>query len=363
MTAPLDSTGNPYITDRRSDRRQRVLFSSVVISESNSGRILDISPKGLALQTDSALVGDAFPNFRFKFSPTLSWVEAKGRVVWRNNSKNMVGIEFIGLADEVHKQIRTWMDSKKELSGIGAVILGPAPVPVMASASATSVLVSPASNSVDLSAESQSPAATLTPVGDRTDTLDVGTTAIDVPGGNIDRRSRKAVWFVGLALVATVLVASFFLQRLHLRGLSNSKKSAEIAHVAPSPELPARPVPPTHLALPTKPAPSSKPVTPPQPVPPAKRSSVPSLNQKSSLNAPAFVLQVGAMVHEENANALAASLRAMNFPAFVMKLPTERFHHVLVGPYDSVDAATAVRKDLEKRGFQTIRSEWKVPSR
>jgi cell division septation protein DedD len=69
------------------------------------------------------------------------------------------------------------------------------------------------------------------------------------------------------------------------------------------------------------------------------------------------------MVHEENANALAASLRAMNFPAFVMKLPTERFHHVLVGPYDSVDAATAVRKDLEKRGFQTIRSEWKVPSR
>ena len=68
------------------------------------------------------------------------------------------------------------------------------------------------------------------------------------------------------------------------------------------------------------------------------------------------------MIHQENANALAARLLEMNFPAFVMKLPTERFHHVLVGPYDTVDATNEVRKELEKRGFETIRSEWKVPS-
>src|SRR5271166_5750328 len=109
MTAPLDSKRDPNVTDRRHDRRQRVLFSSVVISESNCGRILDISPKGLALQTDSALVGDGFPNFQFKFSPTLAWVNAKGRVVWRNNSKNVLGIEFIALTDEVHNQIQTWI--------------------------------------------------------------------------------------------------------------------------------------------------------------------------------------------------------------------------------------------------------------
>src|SRR5208283_959571 len=57
MTAPVDSKENPY-TDRRSGRRQRVLFSSVVIREGNCGRVLDISPKGLALQTDSELACD-----------------------------------------------------------------------------------------------------------------------------------------------------------------------------------------------------------------------------------------------------------------------------------------------------------------
>ena len=165
------------------------------------------------------------------------------------------------------------------------------------------------------------------------------------------------LWLVGLALVATVLVASFLLQRLHLRGLSNSQKSTEMARVPRSPELLKQAVPPP------QPASSSKPVTPLQPVPSAKHPSVPSSNQTSSLSGHAFVIQVGAMIHEENANGLAAGLREMNFPAFVMKLPTERFHHVLVGPYDSVDATAEVRKELEKRGFQTIRSEWKVPYR
>jgi len=76
----------------------------------------------------------------------------------------------------------------------------------------------------------------------------------------------------------------------------------------------------------------------------------------------AFVLQVGAMVHEENANALANSLRQMNFPAFVFKSPTDRFHRVVVGPYNGVDATLRAKNQLEKRGFRSIRKEWKVTS-
>ena len=76
----------------------------------------------------------------------------------------------------------------------------------------------------------------------------------------------------------------------------------------------------------------------------------------------AFVLQVGAMVHEENANSLAESLRQMNFPAFVFKSPTDRFHRVVVGPYNGVDATLRAKNQLEKRGFRSIRKEWKVTS-
>jgi cell division septation protein DedD len=66
------------------------------------------------------------------------------------------------------------------------------------------------------------------------------------------------------------------------------------------------------------------------------------------------------MIHVNNANALANSLSKMNFPAFVQNLPTERFHYVFVGPYNSKDATNEVKNNLEKRGFQVIRKKWKV---
>lgn len=342
MTASLDSKGNPYIPDRRSDRRQRVLFSSVVMRDADCGWLLDISPKGFALQTGSELVGDEFPNFRFKFLPTLAWVEARGRIVWRNNSKNVVGIEFIDLTDEVHKQIQTWMDSKKELAGIGAVILGPTPTPATVSALANSVLVSPASDPVDLSAENRSPGPILTPVRYLSETRATGKSAVDK---NIAGGANKVLWLIALGLVATLLITSPLLRRLHLRKLSNSQKTTEMARAPQPPTFPVQPVPPA------------------QPVPSTVRPSVPRSNGRSSLNGPAFVVQVGAMIHQENANAFAASLREMKYPAFVIKLPAERFHHVLVGPYSSVDATRKVQKELEERGFETIRSEWKVSSR
>ncbi|MGC2769713.1 MAG: SPOR domain-containing protein [Candidatus Acidiferrum sp.] len=352
MTAPLDSNRNPHIPDRRSDRRQRVLFSSVVIGDANCGRVLDISPKGFALQTDSELVGDEFPNFRFKFSPTLAWVEAKGRVVWRNNSKNVVGLEFIDLTEEVHKQIQTWMDSKKQLGGIGAVILGPAPAPATVSAPANSVLVPPASDLVDLSAENRDPAAILPPVQYPAESRDARTTAGSAVDKSIAGGMKKVLWLVGLALVATLLVNSPLLRRLHWRKLSNNQKTTETAGAPHPAVLRPQPVPPPQPVAPPKPVPS----------PSVERPSVPS-NRTSSLNGPAFVVQVGAMIHQENANALAASLREMKYPAFVIKLPTERFHHVLIGPYNSVDATRKVQKELEERGFKTLRNEWKVSSR
>jgi cell division septation protein DedD len=246
----------------------------------------------------------------------------------------------------VYQQIGIWMDSKKELSGIGAVIVGPATAPATFSASATGVLISPESESVDMSAENQTPAPVLPPVAYTNETLDARTTAKSAVAENIAGGTKKVPWRVGLALVATLLVTSALLQRLHLRELSNSQQSTGMARAPLSPVAALQPAPPLQG------------VSPAQPVASAERPSVPSPNRGSSLNGPTFVIQVGAMIHLENANALAASLRVMNFPAFV--LPTERFNHVLVGPYNSVDATIEVQKELEKRGFQTIRSKWKI---
>jgi septal ring-binding cell division protein DamX len=97
----------------------------------------------------------------------------------------------------------------------------------------------------------------------------------------------------------------------------------------------------------------------PKQLEPSKSSTILSFIPDRSLDLPAYVLQVGAMVHEENANALAESLSQTNIPAFVFKRPADRFHYVVVGPYNGADATISAKKEIEKRGFKVIRKEWR----
>ena len=399
MIAPFDLEGNPSATDRRNCGRQRVLFSSVVLREGNCGRVLNISPHGLALQTDTQLAEEELPNFRFKFSPSLAWVEAKGRVAWRNNSKNVVGIEFISLTDEVQKQIKTWMDWKRELS---EPLKGNMPVadaklngqsgtkaPIETTENVTNAefgeevppgIPAPAVDVVNLSAEDQRPPkiataefvfpplepATLNTenqsqptnitVRDQIETKDLRRAADEDGGVKVAYRMGDRLKLVVLALLVILLLSAPFFRPNHLQKSSNSPQTREVVR-APRP-----PAPPAQATLPAGNLPAtsshtiSSGVTAPLP-------SVPSSGLKPTVRGPAFVLQVAAMLHEENANALAASLREMNLPVFVLKLPTERFHHVLVGPYSSANAAIETQNELEKRGYKPIRTEWKVSSR
>ena len=91
----------------------------------------------------------------------------------------------------------------------------------------------------------------------------------------------------------------------------------------------------------------------------SKSSTILSFIPDRSLDLPAYVLQVGAMVHEENAYALAESLSQTDIPAFVFKRRADRFHYVVVGPYNGADATISAKKELEKRGFKVIRIEWR----
>jgi cell division septation protein DedD len=354
MTTPLDSAGNPQITERRSCGRQNVSFSSVTIGESTRGRVLNISRNGLALETDTALVNDELPNLRFKFSPYMTWVLASGRVAWRNSARNVVGIEFIGVTEEVQKKIETWIELRKELllepskpaEAHHSVKLGDGSE--IATAGPT-----PASELVDLDSENKSqpplPSAVRNPM-EATDARTVmGTDDVTSVAGI----TGKTLKLVGLALVAVLLLSAVLVRDTQMRKSAHLQKNEEQARVLRPPAPPSQPVPPLSSAeRPT--VPSS------QPMASDLSPALPTPNRKPTSKGPSYVLQVAAMAHEENANALANSLRQMNFPAFVLKMPTGRFHHVFVGPYDSKDAANEVKNDLEKRAFQVIRKEWKL---
>jgi cell division protein FtsN len=71
-----------------------------------------------------------------------------------------------------------------------------------------------------------------------------------------------------------------------------------------------------------------------------------------------FMLQVGAMTHKENADALAEILRRRYFPAFVSPPGTDRFYRVVVGPYRDADAALTAKRELKGEGFESIRTPW-----
>ena len=63
-------------------------------------------------------------------------------------------------------------------------------------------------------------------------------------------------------------------------------------------------------------------------------------------------LQVSATTREADAMALANTLRKKNFPTFVQPPQSDRFYHVLVGPYADQKALDNARKGLEAAGFK-----------
>ena len=67
-----------------------------------------------------------------------------------------------------------------------------------------------------------------------------------------------------------------------------------------------------------------------------------------------FVLQVGAMAHQENAEALATKLRQKSFPVFVFYRAGDGLYRVDIGPYPDAGYARDVKSELTGAGFRTV---------
>jgi TonB family protein len=52
---------------------------------------------------------DSLPRVRLQMPKARTWIEASARVIWSGDSRRMVGIEFLDLADEFRKQLRDWL--------------------------------------------------------------------------------------------------------------------------------------------------------------------------------------------------------------------------------------------------------------
>jgi cell division septation protein DedD len=76
-----------------------------------------------------------------------------------------------------------------------------------------------------------------------------------------------------------------------------------------------------------------------------------------SIERPGFVLQVGAMKREGNADSLAESLQKKKLPAFVFQ-HGDHFYRVAVGPFADSGSAARAKNTLEKNGMKAILRRW-----
>jgi DedD protein len=68
----------------------------------------------------------------------------------------------------------------------------------------------------------------------------------------------------------------------------------------------------------------------------------------------AIMLQVAAVLHQDDALALAQALQQKKFPAFVITPGADKLYRVQVGPYADNQAASNARQQLEAKGFKSI---------
>jgi DedD protein len=68
----------------------------------------------------------------------------------------------------------------------------------------------------------------------------------------------------------------------------------------------------------------------------------------------AIMLQVAAVLHQDDALALAQALQQKKFPAFVIPPGADKLYRVQVGPYADNQAASIARQQLEAKGFKSI---------
>jgi hypothetical protein len=67
-----------------------------------------------------------------------------------------------------------------------------------------------------------------------------------------------------------------------------------------------------------------------------------------------IMLQVAAVLHQDDALALAQALQQKKFPAFVIPPGPDKYYRVQVGPYSDNQSATNARQELEAKGFKSI---------
>jgi len=382
MSGTFQSVGGPRASERRCSPRQRVLFASIQLGDDNGGLILDISERGMSVQTVAVLAQDELAHMRFQLSPSQPWVETQGRIAWIGRSLKTAGLEFVELPHEARDHIKQWISEEIQANEPVQQITLKKMEP--SKDESENVVPFPESETMELVAENQNRHSTadgagagppsvekvfqysraksttsgFTGAGRGTTTPLLSWSELEAKlNREINARKRKTFFgtrgrLIGLSVGTGLLfLALFFLLGYHL---GKSKYCRQQLEAMPSAKVPEpstdTSASPTNVPVDTSASPVISTVDAPA------TPTIAPVDQTLPSGRPRFMLQVGAMAHKENADALAEALQQKNLPAGVSPPGTDRLYRVVVGPYTDADSALRAKEELKKEGFESIRT-------
>jgi cell division septation protein DedD len=317
----------------------------VLLDESKYGLLSDLSPDGLAADVLAARsLGETIP-FSFYLPEKSNCIQGRAEIVWTNELEHRIGLHFLELADPSREQLVEWISAKAGATTQADPVREP--IQPAVATDETYALIKPVVQEGSDSSEAR-PLSFLFPGSFSEEFEPQNPELISAGELHHDRKSRPTIAIA----VASVLLSSIFGYLVyHWRGTRMNVQVQESAAVAKAPELP-----PKDATAPVKPPelPSEDATAPVKP--PSAKTQIPS--PIARLDLPGFVLQVGAMKNEANADALAHDLQKKNFPAFVFRRGPDRFYRVAVGPYTNKESSVRVAKELEQRGTKTLLRRW-----
>jgi len=310
---------------------QRLTPSSpqlVLLDESKYSLLFDLSEGGLAVEGFSVEDPNRAISLEFDMPEGSCCIQAKAQVSWTSDSGYRTGFRFVDLPETSRQQLRSWvMNTTAERVSL---IENQVAVPAFASAASTA-----AGHPLNLEgsrARTTQPELTSfplqPPLKPRLGRSFGEEDEYDSDGGPMHLAS---IFVAAVAMSCLAFLLGYYWHAGRPRPRAKS---------------------PVAAAQPFAPPPAS--LTPSPAQPPAQTTIPPIL----PLDNPGFVLQVGAMGEEANADTLSNELRKKNFSAFVYHRDGDRFYRVAVGPYTDQGAAARIESDLEQEGYKPILRPW-----
>jgi hypothetical protein len=310
---------------------QRLTPSSpqlVLLDESKYSLLFDLSEGGLAVEGFSVEDPNRAISLEFDMPEGSCCIQAKAEVAWTSDSGYRTGFRFIDLPEASRQQLRNWVIN----TAAERVSLIESQVAVPAFASAASATTGHPLNLEDSRARTTHPELTSFPLQPPLKPRQGRSFGEHDEYDSDDGPMHLASIFV--AAVAMSCLA-FLLGYYWHAGRPRPRAKSPVAAVQPFAP------PPASLT--------------PSPAQPPPQTAIPPM---LPLDNPGFVLQVGAMGEEANADALSNELRKKNFSAFVYHRDRDRFYRVAVGPYTDQGAAARIKADLEQEGYKPILRPW-----